>query len=250
VLSTRSSPLPEFLGADLTDASATTPRPVDVCGLRRKGRHLVAELWEWRWGAEGFEEIAAELRAATCSLLDGPQGLAAPGRSMRACERLSAAAGKTPDERAKIVPGRPFAGFVRTSLDVFGALAALGLEISPPRVGGGVGEAYPAYLWRLLAPGLAKKTTALGLAQRSALLEAAGVRLEVASASHDQLDAVICALVAAAACGAVRGLTGRTLGDPLSRRADGALEEGPMVVVEIGGELRERLRRASRVSHG
>lgn len=239
--STRAAPVPEFVGADLTDASAATPRPVDVCGLWREGRVLVAQLWEWRWDGAGFAPVAAELRAARCSLLDGPQALAAPGRAMRACERLSAAAGKTPDARDKIVPGRPFAGFVRTSLDLFAALDALGLELSPPGISGGVGEAYPAHLWRLLAPGLARKTTALGLRQRRAVLEAAGVRLEVARASHDQLDAAICALAAAAACGAAPGLTARTLGEPLSRRADGTLEEGPMVVVDVDGELRDRL---------
>jgi hypothetical protein len=244
VRTTRAGPIPEFIGADLTDGTVARPRPADVCGLRREGTGLTAKFWEWTWVGEGLNEIVAELRGCRCAMLDGPQGLAASGRSMRACERFAAAAGKTPDSREKIVRGRPFAGFVLTSLDLFAALDAHGLAISSPEFVGGVGEVYPAHLWRLLSTALGKKTTHVGVAQRSALLAACGVRLPAIPVSHDQLDAAIAALVAAAACGAAPGLTARYLGDPLVRRPDGTLEEGPMVVLDVTSELQGQLRRA------
>jgi hypothetical protein len=243
---TRAGPTPEFLGADLTDGTAATPRAVDVCGLRRESSGVVATFWEWRWGGEGggVGPVAAEIRGARCALLDGPQALAAPGRSMRACERLVAAAGKTPDSRDKIVRGRPYAGFVLASLDLFAALDRAGVAVSPEGIAGGVGEVYPGHLWRLLAPSLAKKTTPLGVVQRRALLDACGVRLPEGGATHDQLDAALAALAAAAACGAAPGLSARVIGEPLARRADGALEEGPLVVVEVADGLRAALARA------
>src|SRR5258708_15085407 len=131
-------------------------------------------------------------------MLDGPQALAAPGRSMRECDRLSGAAGKTPD-RHELVIGKPFAGFVLSSVDLFGRLAAAGLAISPVGFAGGVGEVYPADLWKRLHRGLAKKGTLTGIAQRRAVLGVCGVTLPPSALTHDQLDAAVAALVAAAA---------------------------------------------------
>jgi hypothetical protein len=230
---TRTGSIPPFVGADLTDGGAARPRPVDVCGLSRDGAALVATFWQWRWDGEGFAEIAAELAAARGALLDGPHALAAAGRTMRACERLTAAAGKTPALREALVRGRPFAGFLLSSLDLFAALDAAGLSVSPGVPGPGIWETYPGHLWRQLAPGLARKSTAAGLAARARLLRARGVRLGRAALDPDRLDAAICALAAAAACGAVPGLRTRLVGEPLVRRADGTLEEGPIVVFDV-----------------
>lgn len=241
---TRAGPTPEFIGVDLTDGTVASPRTVDVCGLRKDVTGLAAHFWTWTWDGEGLNEIVAELRDCRCAMLDGPQGLAAPGRSMRQCERLAAASGKTPDSREKIVRSRPFAGFVLSSLDLFAGLEAHGLAISRPDLLGGIGEVYPGHLWRLLSRTLAKKTTGLGVAQRAALLAACDVRLPDLQVSHDKLDAALAALVAAAACNSAPGLAAKHIGDPLVRRPDGTLEEGPMVVLEVAEALRRRLTRA------
>jgi len=241
---TRTGPVPEFVGADLTDGGAARPRPVDVCGLSRRGGALVATFWQWRWEGEGFAEVAAELAAARCAMLDGPQALAAPGRTLRACERLTAAAGKTPGRREALVRGRPYAGFLLSSLNLFAALEAAGMPVSPGACGPGIWETYPGHLWRQLSPGLARKSTAAGLAARARLLRARGVRLGGAALDADRLDAAICALAAAAACGAVPGLRTRLVGEPLTRRPDGTLEEGPIVVLDVERPTTRRARPA------
>ena len=55
--------------------------------------------------------------------IDGPQGLAAAGNNVRACERALAAPGRTPS----ILPpaeesGVPFQGYIRSSIDLFAGL--------------------------------------------------------------------------------------------------------------------------------
>src|SRR5450631_4433331 len=66
--------------------------------------------------------IVGEIHLARIAMLDGPQGLARPPARMRACERLTGAPGKTPH----LEPGAyvPFAGFIRSSVELFGALHA------------------------------------------------------------------------------------------------------------------------------
>ena len=219
---------------------------MDVCGLTRRRAGLAASFWEWRWGEGGIAAVAAELRAVRCAALDGPHALAAPGRTLRACERLCAAAGKTPDARARLVPGRPFAGFTASGLDLFAALDAAGLAVSPPRPGPGIWETYPAYLWRALARDLAPKATARGRAERARVLAACGVLLPDGPLGHDRLDAAACALAAAAACGAVPGLSAQAVGEPLARRPDGSLEEGPILALVADGALSARIGHALR----
>jgi hypothetical protein len=81
-------------------------------------------------------------------MLDGPQGLAARGQTLRACERQSAAVGKTPDKRPELA--KPFAGFICSSLDIFIALRRAGTQISPPGFTDGVSEVYPDQAWPYL----------------------------------------------------------------------------------------------------
>jgi hypothetical protein len=236
----RDGPAPEYLGADLTDATARIPRAMDVCGLDRRDGALVARFWSWNWSGKGIDDVVAELRVARVALLDGPQAFAAPGRTLRACERATRAAGKTPDRREAAV-GRPYGGVVLSCVDLFAALDAAGLAISPPGFVGGIGEVYPAHLWRQLAPGLAKKTTAPGLAERRALLGRCGVVLPDRPLGHDHLDAAIAALAAAAGGGAVPDLAIRWLGEPLLRGTDGVLREGPIAVFDVGAAFADRL---------
>lgn len=234
-----------YISADLTDRYAIRCRPIDVCGLETAGDgRFKASFWQWFWDPVpnplDIRPLLPELRAARCTMLDGPQGLARPGRSMRGCDRAAGAAAKVPGER----PSRslPFGGFVCSSLDLFQALADAGLEISPTPPGCGVGEVYPGLIWpRLTRNRLPKKSTKVGVAARTALLRALGVDGIPASVNHDQLDAAIGAVVAAAAAGAFPGIRADSLGEPLYRD-NGVLREGPMIIpVVTSQELVDRL---------
>lgn len=133
----------DYLGADLTDRYAKSSRAIDVCGLTcDESNRLRARFWRWEWSPcqEKFDvsSIVPEIRAAKSTMLDGPQGFAAIGESLRECERKSGAAGKTPDTMPAL--GRPFAGFIRSSIELFLALNQAGLAVSPPGFIGGISE--------------------------------------------------------------------------------------------------------------
>jgi predicted nuclease with RNAse H fold len=225
VKTTRVGPVPPYIGADLTDRYAKGCRPNDVCGLTptRRGT-LQATFWEWHWDPApqplDSRPIVAELAQARCSMLDGPQGLARPGRSMRECDRVARAAGRVPQRRPDL--DRPFGGFICSSLDLFAALKKAKLE---------VGEAYPGAIWtRLAKTKLESKKTERGRASRVKL---------------DQLDAAIAAVTAAAAAGAIDGLAVESVGDPL-RSDKGVLREGTMTFPAFRGQaLRRKLARQS-----
>lgn len=227
--------VPPYLGVDLTDRHAKTVRPIDVCGLRPEGGALRAEFWAWSWTpAPAPIDPAAllpELRASRAVMIDGPQGFARPGRTARECERIARAAGRTPDDWP--VPGRPYAGFVRSSLELFHELHRAGVSVSPAD-GAGACEVYPGDLWPRLAGGrLPRKTTSEGRRARRTLLEQLGLRGLPAAPTHDQLDAAVCALVAACVDGLVPGLTLETIGEELAVEEDGRLREGPMFVPRL-----------------
>ena len=246
---TRLGLVPRYIGADLTDGTVAKPRPVDVCGLDPTEGALVARFWTWTWDGRGIDGVADELRSTRCALLDGPQALAATDARMRACEEESGAAGKTPDDVAKAT-GRVFGGFVRSSVELFAALHAAGVRVSPVGIVGGVGEVYPGRLWRRLAGAMPRKTNPVGRVQRRAVLEACGLRFGETGLSHDQLDAALAALVAAAADRAVPGLEASLIGVALRSRPSGELEEGPMVDLQVGPELRQAIRRARSLGRG
>lgn len=154
--STLSSRVPEYIGVDLTDRYSDGCRDIDVCGLTPSGNNqLQAQFWYWRWDraphALDVTAIAAELRAARVTMLDGPQAFAVKGAAIRVCERLSGAAGKTPDSLPAI--GRPYAGFLCSSLELFNALRVAGVAVSPPDFIGGVSEVYPDQIWKSLKKG-------------------------------------------------------------------------------------------------
>src|SRR5579883_984121 len=173
---TLSAAAPDYIGADLTDRYSKHHRDIDVCGLTAAGSSLRATFWHWRWDPPpeplDVSAIAAELRAARVAMLDGPQALARQGRMLRACERQSAAVGKTPDSRPE--GSRPFAGFICSSLELFAALRRAGIEISPRYFMGGVSEVYPGHIWTLLTGGrpLPQKSTDAGRLTRRNILEA------------------------------------------------------------------------------
>lgn len=217
-----------YLGVDLTDRHARRPRPIDVCGLELTSAGPRVSFWTWEWDAPGepldLEPLLPELTGARLLGIDGPQALALPGRSLRACERAVAAAGKTPDRLPD--PGAPYAGFVRSSVELFEALERAGLTLDPRPGGTGALEVYPAHAFRHLAGGrLATKASAEGRRARRALLVAAGLRGLPREPGHDRLDAAVAALVAAVADGVLGGLAVRRLGEPRTRR-DGLGREG------------------------
>jgi hypothetical protein len=115
-------------------------------------------------------EITDEIRAAKSTMIDGPQGLASSGHTLRACERACGAAGKTPDTLP--APGKPFSGFVRSSVELFDAFAVAELLVSPSEFMGGISEVYPGDIWhRLVGRTIPKKSTQEGRRARKQILQ-------------------------------------------------------------------------------
>jgi hypothetical protein len=140
----------------------------------------------------------------------------------------------------------PFAGFICSSLDIFAALRRAGTNISPLRFLGGVSEVYPGHIWTILAGRrvLPKKSTGEGRLARKHILEALGVSGLPELPTHDQNDACIAAVLAAAADGAVPGITPTGIGSLLFAGADGTLREGLMVIPEVTARTGELISEA------
>jgi hypothetical protein len=243
----------DYLGIDLSDRYAKHIRPNDVCGLTLiEANKLLAAFWLWEWPEPeqrlDVSEITKEIRAAKSTMIDSPQGLASTGNTLRKCERACGAAGKTPD----ILPplGKPFAGFVRSSVELFSVLAAADFLVSPSQFVGGISEVYPGDIWhRLVGRTIPKKSTDEGRRARKRILQALGVIGLPDLPTHDQNDACISALMAAAADGIVGGMSVRGIGSSLARDPDGTLREGPIVIPLLPQELRESLDEALHELH-
>jgi hypothetical protein len=229
----------------LTDRYARAPRAIDVCGLTPlPGGTFAARFWTWTWdAAPGPLEVGHlvdEVRLARVAMLDGPQGLARPPAAMRACERLTGAPGKTPHQRPPFYV--PFAGFIHSSVELFAALHAAGLAISPVAGQQGCGEVYPGDMWTAVVSRLPKKGTTEGDRLRGAALGMLGVTGLPANVTHDQNDAAIAALAAAALDGVVSNMAAQLVGDALYIDNGGILREGPMVRLGVtSADLRRRL---------
>jgi predicted nuclease with RNAse H fold len=243
VNSTLKNNVPDYIGADLTDRYSRACRCIDVCGLSSmENNKLAATFWLWQWDAApealDVSVVSSEIRAAKAVMFDGPQGLATRGQDLRACERQSAAVGKTGDDLPPL--SRPFAGFIRSSLDIFAALKQAGIQVGPASFLDGVSEVYPGHIWTLLSGrrALTNKSTEQGRIARKKILEAFGVAELPPMPTHDQNDACVAALLAAAADGKVRGLNATAIGVPLSTDPDGTLREGMMVIPEVASETR------------
>ena len=238
----------DYLGIDLSDRYAKNRRPNDVCGLTSIDcKNLSAKFWFWEWPESerrlDVSEIAKEIGAVKSTMIDGPQALASAGKTMRACERECGAAGKTPDIQPPL--GRPFAGFVRSSVELFAAFAAAELLVSPSQFMGGISEVYPGDIWyRLAGRTIPKKSTHEGRRARKLILQALGIIGLPDLPTHDQNDACISALMAAASDGKVSGMSVRGIGTLLARDPDGTLREGQIVVPFSSEELRESLHEA------
>jgi hypothetical protein len=198
---------------------------------------LRATFWCWRWDPApkplDVAVIANELAQARVSMMDGPQALATKGNTLRLCEKQSAAVGKTPGARPAL--SKPFGGFLCSSLDLFNALNSAGTRISPLGFIGGVSEVYPGHIWNILANPrvLPRKSIPAGRAVRKRILEALGVVGLPVLPTHDQNDACVAALMAAAADDKVPGVGVASIGSGLLVDIDGTLREGPMVIPQF-----------------
>ena len=174
-------------------------------------------------------------------------GLASMGKSMRECEKLCGAPGKTPDHMP--TPGRPFSGYIRSSLELFRALKESGFSVSPDSFVHGIFEVYPGNIWycltsKILPNGIPDKHTQKGRRARKIILGALGVAALPDLPTHDENDACIGALLAAAADNKVDGVVTVRRGQPLLVESDGTLREGPMIIPEISPEAQGRIERA------
>jgi hypothetical protein len=244
--STLSGPLPAYIGVDLTDRYSRQCRDIDICGLNpiRDGS-LQSSFWSWSWDRPplplALGAVAEEIHAAKLIMVDGPQALAAKGATLRECERQSAAVGKTPDSPPPLT--QPFAGFIRSSLDLFGALRRAGIVISSSCRAGGIFEVYPGHIWNILSVGLPlpRKSTEGGRLARKRILETLGVCGLPCLPSHDQNDACVAALLGAAADHHVLGLDLASIGAPSSMDEDGVWREGPMIVPVVTRVAADRI---------
>jgi hypothetical protein len=97
-------------------------------------------------------------------------------------------------------------------------------------------------MWSALIPRRGKKGTPEGDRFRSAALGILGVTGLPANVTHDQNDAAIAALAAAALDGVVSGVAAQLVGDALYIDKSGILREGPMVRLSVtSSDLRLRL---------
>jgi predicted nuclease with RNAse H fold len=218
-----------FVGIDLIDPFAHTSRPVTLALMDRWRRvHFVT----WTYDPAGDRMIPEEVAAEGFVVaIDGPQGLAARGRTMRQAERVLRAPGKSGETFARA--GIPHAGLIRGSVELFGALrnSGLGLLGEAPWETTALLEVYPGDAWPKWAGRRPpKKSLPAGRRARYDILREHGLELPVGcdAVTHDQLDA------AAAAFTAYLWATGnaREFGDPPVWDAEaGCIREGIIVSV-------------------
>lgn len=193
-----------FVGIDLTDSYAKTPRAVDVATLDGQTGRVAFDHFCWPAEAAGCEPavvrvVAAMGRNDTVFIIDGPQALAKMQNNTRLVERHLGTPGHTP-WRAPDPLTRPFAGYIRTSIEFFNALVEAGFnlaELGDAEKSANLFEAYPGAawpLWHRCTEPLQSKSTVSGRNQRRAILEAVGCNFgNTGDLTHDQLDAGICA---------------------------------------------------------
>src|SRR5204862_3961156 len=145
-----------FIGLDLTDPYAKRPRPVDVAVLDVQ---LRCEFLRIPWSAlsdgalSGLEldQVAGGPLSGNVLVIDGPLALATTGRSTRECERAVGTPGHTGDTLP--TPGtRPFAGYIRGSVEVARTLTAAGWRAAGANniESATMLEAYPGAAWAAL----------------------------------------------------------------------------------------------------
>lgn len=206
----------KFVGIDLTSAFAASPRAIDVAVLDAR---LNVRFFAVNWpkaetvigrdagflvqalSAQGLVETSERVVLA----IDGPQGLATVGNTMRACERTLGTPGRTPSTLPPAEEsGAPFQGYIRSSVDLFAGLVGS----APARKLAGLNgvsnlktdlwEVFPGAEWAALAgQQLPTKATAAGRQARRNLFEALGILFPTqALPTADQHDALVGAYLA------------------------------------------------------
>ncbi len=193
-----------FVGIDLSDAYAMTPRKVDVARLNAQTGQIVFSQFEWPtegagWAVEVARVVGSLGHDKAAFIVDGPQALARVQNNTRLVERYLRTPGHTPWQVPDPGVG-PFAGFIKTSIKCFSALVDAGFnlaELGNAENSANLFEAYPGAVWPLwhrCAQRLQKKSTFTGRKQRRAILEAVGCDFDRAGElTPDQLDAGVCA---------------------------------------------------------
>lgn len=205
-----------FVGIDLTSAFAASPRAIDVAVLdERLNVRFFAVNWPKAEAVVGrdagflMQALSAqglvETNERVVLAIDGPQGLATVGNTMRACERTLGTPGRTPGTLPPAEEsGAPFQGYIRSSIDLFAGL----LNSTPaPRLAGlnvvgsveaDLWEVFPGAEWAPLAgEQLLTKATAAGRQARRTLFESLGIRFPTqAVPTADQHDALVGAYLA------------------------------------------------------
>lgn len=190
-----------YIGLDLADPNAKSPRPADLAVLDGD-LHCTFANWTYREDGTGIIPTKAIGRSFILAV-DGPQGLAGfPGATVRESEKAVNAPGRSPYELPE--PGKPYAGFITGSVRLFHHLVnsgsrfrLLGLDGVTAR-DANLLEVYPGGAWRDLSETpLPPKRTIDGRQARFDLLRRLGVEFDTAAApTTDQLDAAMAAWVA------------------------------------------------------
>ena len=206
----------KFVGIDLTSAFAASPRPNDIAVLDdRLNVRFFALAWPRAELVIGRDpSFLTQMLQAQVPLgpsermvvaIDGPQGLATVGNTMRACERTLGTPGRTPSNLPPAEEaGLPFQGYIRSSIDLFAGLVGA----APPWLLAGLGgignveaglwEVFPGAEWVVLAGRrLPLKTTVPGRQARRNLFEALQVAFPTqALPTADENDALVGAYLA------------------------------------------------------
>ncbi|MBM3939865.1 MAG: DUF429 domain-containing protein [SAR202 cluster bacterium] len=191
-----------YIGLDLSDPYAASPRPCDVAMLSQ-GLECSFTTWDFQEDGTGIIPEAAIGRSFILAI-DGPQGLAgADGAVSRESERLVAAPGRTGYRLPE--PGKPYNGLIMGSVRLFQNLVALsprfrliGMEGIDDAVANLL-EAFPGGAWRVAGGvGLPAKRTLEGRRARLDLVRQLDIRLpaEPELPSADQFDALMAAWTA------------------------------------------------------
>ena len=194
-----------FIGVDLSDPTASSPRPCDYAVL---DGNLTCTFGRWEYREDGAGIIPDPAIGRSFVLaIDGPQGLAGePGATVRASERRVDAPGRSPYEMPG--DGRPDDGLITGSVRLFHRLVTsgsrfrlLGLDGAPPATTTLL-EVYPGGAWKAMATAnasapLPSKRSLDGRHARAGLLAGLGVELPPDGVpTDDQLDAAVAAWIA------------------------------------------------------
>jgi hypothetical protein len=188
----------------MVDPFATRPRPCDGAVL---DSNLNCQFFQWDYRADGNGVVPLALVDRGFLLaIDGPQGLAGhPDATSRESEQATRTPGHTRYQMPPLGVKKPYAGFIRGSVELFSHMIRPGQRF---RLLGldGVGdrdanlmEVYPHAGWKALAgrAPLPNKAALAGRRARHDLLKAQGVQFpDSGLPTHDQLDAAMAAWTA------------------------------------------------------